>query len=91
MKETAANKPRISEEARGRICAFVSEVAALQKMHGVEIRVQDDSIALRDTRRKATWGGYGHWDAYIFNAAAGDSGRMRVRDIHFEDFDAWGD
>lgn len=86
-KETPENRPVIGKDPRQRIRAFVKAVEALQREYAVEICAEDDSIALRDARREDDWGGYGEWDAMIFTACGY---RMRSRNIHFEDFDAWG-
>ena len=81
-------KPEISKEAKHRIRMFALELDALQRRFGVELAVQDDSLAFRDMRRTDDWEGYGEWDAQIFNCAE-KVGRVRARNLHFEDFAIW--
>lgn len=85
-------KPEISSDARERILSLVREIERIQSKYGVEIAVQDDSIAFRDMRRTDKWldGGssYGEWDAQIFDANRVK--RMRARNVEFEEFELWG-
>ena len=85
-------KPKISAEAKRRIRAFAAAVADAQDKFGVSLAVQDDSFAFRDQRRKEAWilpdgQVYGEWDAQIFDGARVNG--FRLRNLRFEDFDAW--
>ena len=80
--------PVVSPEAKSRIKEFVASIGKLQASLGVELTVQDDTFAFRDTRRTDEWDGYGEWDAQIFNAS--ERGRLKARNISFEGFELWG-
>jgi hypothetical protein len=87
--ETDSNRPVIALEAKRRIKALVKEIEKLQKQFGVEIGVMSgDTLGFLDVRRTDTWNGYGAWDAMIF--ASDEPRKMRVRNLYFEDFSAWG-
>jgi hypothetical protein len=88
MKETKANRPSISQEAKRRILAFVRGVEALQEKHGIKVCVQDDTFAFHDSRRTDKWNGYGEWDAQIFDAT--DGYKMSAKNVRFETFALWG-
>ena len=93
------DKPKISNEARGRILAFVNAIEHLQVAYGVELAtLEGAAIVFRDMKRKDEWitdGGdsYGCWDAFIFSdgdkLSPGDQGAFRVANVEFEDFDGW--
>jgi hypothetical protein len=88
MIETKENKPFIRNEARERIKLFVLAVEALQKKFGIELCTMDDSIAFFDTKRTDDWGIYGDYSAFIFKSE--EIGRMRAKNIKYEQFNLWG-
>lgn len=90
VKETAQNKPSIPPEVRKRLTEFTRQIEGLQKKYGVAIAIMpSDALGLRDLRRKGNWGGYGEFDALIYNA---DTKRIPIKAsaLEFEEFDLWG-
>jgi len=95
-KRKPGEKPTISDEARQRLTAFVGELEALQARMGVQIWVEDDTLAFLDTQRKDNWDGEGTWDAKIYGAGSYRQGSkpgrrpiLRVKNLEFENFDWW--
>ena len=67
-----ADKPTISDEARGRMTAFIAAVEKLQQKFDVRL-CSEDELVLRDARRTEQWVDqgalYGFWDATIYNTS----------------------
>lgn len=93
MAKMKIAKPSISAEARERILGFVNAVESLQVTYGITIFADEDTISLRDEKRKDDWvmsdgTVYGQWDAQFFGTNA-DHTQFVGTALEFEDFDGW--
>ena len=86
-------KPEITPEARERILGFVNAVEQLQVTYGISIHADEDTIALRDDKRKDEWimsdgTSYGEWDAQFFGSPEDHTAFVGTA-LEFEDFEGW--
>lgn len=93
LREMLPEKPSISAEAQKRIRAFVTEVEAAQRSHGVEIGIDGGILSLKDTKRKGPWLAsdgdiYGDDDAAFF-CTKGGAKMFCEKNLAFEDFAGW--